>query len=85
MTDTSAAPAAESNAEHSAPGGAAHASGLRPKFGKVRRMPCGCASDDTRHISFCDLQWELLNLHKEAVSRSRSNAPSREAVDPLLV
>lgn len=78
-----AAPAAEP-VQHSAPGGAVHETGLRPKFGKVRRMPCGCASDDTRHISFCDLQWRELNVHRDAVKASRDAARVREAGDPLL-
>lgn len=85
MSEQTAAPAA-SPSEHSAPGGPVHETGLRPKFGKLVRLRCGCSADDTRHITFCALQWESLNLHKERVSASRAHAARmREAVnDPLL-
>lgn len=82
MADTTAAPAAIPE-PHSAPGGAVHPTGLKPRS-KVRTMRCGCASDDTRHIAFCAAQFELLKIHKARVAASRGDGARTHEADPLL-
>lgn len=56
--------------EHSAPGGTAYATGLRARD-KVHKLPCGCASDATRHIAFCEVQHRALAAHRSRLFEER--------------
>ena len=65
-----AKPAEAPAPEHSPPGGPVYATGLKAR-GKVRKLPCGCAADDTRHIAFCDTVHRAYSAHRSALFLSR--------------
>lgn len=67
--------------EHSKPGGTVYSTGLRARD-KVHKLSCGCASDSTRHISFCEAQHALLAAHRSRLFAEREACTL--AADPLL-
>ena len=70
-----AKPAEAPPPEHSAPGGPVYTTGLKPRD-KVFRTPCGCASDSTRHIAFCQIQHDALSAHRSTVFAARDTLPT---------
>jgi hypothetical protein len=40
--------------EHSPPGGPTFETGIKPRVGRLQRLPCGCVSDDISWIRFCE-------------------------------
>lgn len=83
MTETTAAPAALPS-EHSAPGGAVVATGLKPREGKIVRLKCGCSSDDVRHLTFCAKVAESVGAAHRAALAAHSPNAREAATDPLL-
>ena len=65
-------------AEHSAPGGPVYQTGLRARQGKVHKLPCGCASDDTRHLTFCATVHAAYSAHRSALFAARDTLPTTQ-------
>lgn len=76
--------------EHSAPGGAVHATGLKHREGKRVTLPCGCCSDDTRWLVLCDAVYAAVQRVRALCAEGRvptitGNAHKAEPpTDPLL-
>jgi hypothetical protein len=71
-----AKPATAPPPEHSAPGGPVYQTGLKPRQGKVHKLPCGCTSDDTRHLTFCSAVHAAYSAHRSALFAARDTLPT---------